>query len=178
MDVYEFKEELGRGSFGVVRKCLDRKSQKVLAVKEINLELAGQNKDVITNEIQICKKLQHHERIVRLEDVIYRDNLVYLVFEYLSGGDLFDGILARNWYSEKQSCLLAKQILQALGHCHRLRVIHRDLKPENILLCRRYAKDEVPHLKLTDFGVACEVPGKISVHFLNISDSNCNKTSI
>lgn len=74
---------------------------------------------------QICKKLQYHERIVRLEDVIYRDNLVYIVFEYLSGGDLFEGILARNWYSEKQSCLLAKQILQALEHCHRLRVIHR-----------------------------------------------------
>jgi hypothetical protein len=57
--------------------------------------------------------------------VIYRDNFVYLVFEYLSGGDLFDGILARNWYSERQSCLLAKQILEALEHCHKLKVIHR-----------------------------------------------------
>ena len=53
MDVYEFKEELGRGSFGVVRKCLDKKSQKVFAVKEISLELAGQNQGVVSNEIKV-----------------------------------------------------------------------------------------------------------------------------
>ena len=129
--------------------------------------------------------------------MIYRDNFVYLVFEYLSGGDLFDGILARNWYSERQSCLLAKQILEALEHCHKLKVIHRvrmcywtkyptafvafvvcncsllrsflqsifysslqDLKPENLLICQPCQKGEVPHLKLTDFGIACEIPGK------------------
>ena len=136
--------------------------------------------------------------------MIYQDSSVCLVFEYLSGGDLFDGILARNWYSERQSCLLAKQILEALEHCHRLKIIHRvncrlhrfsivccdcivfvlycfllcfillilfysylqDLKPENLLICQPCQKDEVPHLKLTDFGIACEIPGKIYCYIL------------
>ena len=158
MDSFEIQEELGRGTFGVVRKCVHKRSQKALAVKEINMELDGQNEHMVANEIKICKKLQQHARIVHLEDVIYVDNIVYLIFEYLSGGDLFDGILARNWYSEKQSCLLAKQILEALQHCHRLKVIHRDLKPENLLVCKPCQKGEIPHLKLTDFGIACEIP--------------------
>lgn len=75
--------------------------------------------------MQICRKLQHHQRIVFLEDVIYCDNYVYLVFEYLSGGDLFDGILARNWYSEKEACQLAQQVLEALQHCQQMKIIHR-----------------------------------------------------
>jgi serine/threonine protein kinase len=53
MDLFEVQEELGRGTFGVVRKCVDKRSQKVLAVKEINMELAGQNEHVVANEIKV-----------------------------------------------------------------------------------------------------------------------------
>lgn len=156
--IYDIKEELGRGTFGIVRRCVDKRTQKVVAIKEIELDLDGEGEESTANEIRICRKLQHHERIVILEDVIYCDDFVYLVFECLSGGDLFDGIVARNWYSEKEACHLARQILEAIQHCHRMRVVHRDIKPENFLIREPSCDGDIPQLKLTDFGIAREIP--------------------
>ena len=53
MDNFEIQEELGRGTFGVVRKCLDKRTQKVVAVKEINMELVGQSGDIVEKEIRV-----------------------------------------------------------------------------------------------------------------------------
>lgn len=151
-EVYEIKELIGKGSFAEVKKCVNRKTLQLFAVKEIHYEDA-EHREKVENESEILEELDHVS-IVRLEEVFYADGKVLMVLEYLPGGDLFDGLVSRPFYSEKDACACAQQIIRALHYLSRKGIIHRDLKPENLLLAEKPEVDRPPIIKLTDFGIA------------------------
>lgn len=91
---------------------------------------------------------------VRLHDSIQEENFHYLVFDLVTGGELFEDIVAREFYSEADASHCIQQILESVNHCHQNGVVHRDLKPENLLLA---SKAKGAAVKLADFGLAIEV---------------------
>ncbi|KAJ0003840.1 hypothetical protein NQD34_010054, partial [Periophthalmus magnuspinnatus] len=93
---------------------------------------------------------------VRLHDSISEENHHYLIFDLVTGGELFEDIVAREYYSEADASHCIQQILEAVLHCHQMGVVHRDLKPENLLLA---SKSKGAAVKLADFGLAIEVEG-------------------
>uniref|UniRef100_A0A673J7J7 calcium/calmodulin-dependent protein kinase n=1 Tax=Sinocyclocheilus rhinocerous TaxID=307959 RepID=A0A673J7J7_9TELE len=109
----------------------------------------------LEREARICRLLKHHN-IVRLHDSISEEGFHYLLFDLVTGGELFEDIVAREYYSEADASHCIQQILEAVLHCHQMGVVHRDLKPENLLLASKCKNAAV---KLADFGLAIEVQG-------------------
>uniref|UniRef100_A0A670JVK1 calcium/calmodulin-dependent protein kinase n=1 Tax=Podarcis muralis TaxID=64176 RepID=A0A670JVK1_PODMU len=109
----------------------------------------------LEREARICRLLKH-SNIVRLHDSISEEGFHYLVFDLVTGGELFEDIVAREYYSEADASHCIQQILEAVLHCHQMGVVHRDLKPENLLLA---SKCKGAAVKLADFGLAIEVQG-------------------
>merc|ERR1719160_2293036 len=127
---------LGRGHYGVVRKCVNRATGEKCAVKAIP-----------------------RANIVEIRDVFQDPHHVFIVTELCEGGELFDAIIAKTQtkeghYSERDAAKLIKQILDALAYCHAQKpaVVHRDLKPENFL----FISTKLERLKVIDFGLATE----------------------
>ncbi|XP_059489099.1 calcium/calmodulin-dependent protein kinase type II alpha chain isoform X9 [Neocloeon triangulifer] len=155
-DNYELKEELGKGAFSVVRRCVQKSTGLEFAAKIINTKkLSARDFQKLEREARICRKLQH-PNIVRLHDSIQEENFHYLVFDLVTGGELFEDIVAREFYSEADASHCIQQILESVNHCHQNGVVHRDLKPENLLLA---SKAKGAAVKLADFGLAIEVSG-------------------
>ncbi|XP_050535594.1 calcium/calmodulin-dependent protein kinase type II alpha chain isoform X18 [Daktulosphaira vitifoliae] len=155
-DNYELKEELGKGAFSVVRKCIQKHTGLEFAAKIINTKkLSARDFQKLEREARICRKLQH-PNIVRLHDSIQEELFHYLVFDLVTGGELFEDIVAREFYSEADASHCIQQILESVNHCHTNGVVHRDLKPENLLLA---SKIKGAAVKLADFGLAIEVQG-------------------
>lgn len=101
-------------------------------------------------EIEILGQLDH-PNVVKLMEVFYEDDYIFLVMELLSGGELFERIVEKDYYTEREASDTIRPIIDAIRYCHGMGVIHRDLKPENLL----YSSDEEgAPLKITDFGVA------------------------
>jgi calcium/calmodulin-dependent protein kinase I len=92
-----------------------------------------------------------HPNSVKLFEIFDEDDSIYLVMEYLGGGELFDRIVEKENYSEKEASDTVKPIVDTIRYCHGMGIIHRDLKPENLL----YVSED-PHspIKVTDFGLA------------------------
>ncbi|KFW66126.1 Calcium/calmodulin-dependent protein kinase type II subunit beta, partial [Pygoscelis adeliae] len=109
----------------------------------------------LEREARICRLLKH-PNIVRLHDSISEEGHHYLIFDLVTGGELFEDIVAREYYSEADASHCIQQILEAVLHCHQMGVVHRDLKPENLLLASKLKGAAV---KLADFGLAIEVEG-------------------
>uniref|UniRef100_A0A6I8QT10 calcium/calmodulin-dependent protein kinase n=1 Tax=Xenopus tropicalis TaxID=8364 RepID=A0A6I8QT10_XENTR len=135
-DEYQLFEELGKGAFSVVRRCMKITTGQEYAAKIIN-----------------TKKLSAR---VRLHDSISEEGFHYLVFDLVTGGELFEDIVAREYYSEADASHCIQQILESVNHCHLNGIVHRDLKPENLLLASKLKGAAV---KLADFGLAIEVQG-------------------
>jgi calcium/calmodulin-dependent protein kinase (CaM kinase) II len=155
-DNYELKEELGKGAFSVVRRCVQKATGLEFASKIINTKkLSARDFQKLEREARICRKLQH-PKIVRLHDSIQEENFHYLVFDLVTGGELFEDIVAREFYSEADASHCIQQILESVNHCHTNGIVHRDLKPENLLLA---SKMKGAAVKLADFGLAIEVQG-------------------
>ncbi|XP_054266354.1 calcium/calmodulin-dependent protein kinase type II alpha chain isoform X12 [Macrosteles quadrilineatus] len=161
-DNYDLKEELGKGAFSVVRRCVQKSSGQEFAAKIINTKkLSARDFQKLEREARICRKLQH-PNIVRLHDSIQEENFHYLVFDLVTGGELFEDIVAREFYSEADASHCIQQILESVHHCHSNGVVHRDLKPENLLLA---SKAKGAAVKLADFGLAIEVQGEQQAWF-------------
>ncbi|XP_026817304.1 calcium/calmodulin-dependent protein kinase type II alpha chain isoform X18 [Rhopalosiphum maidis] len=161
-DNYELKEELGKGAFSVVRKCIQKHTGLEFAAKIINTKkLSARDFQKLEREARICRKLQH-PNIVRLHDSIQEELFHYLVFDLVTGGELFEDIVAREFYSEADASHCIQQILESVNHCHTNGVVHRDLKPENLLLA---SKVKGAAVKLADFGLAIEVQGEQQAWF-------------
>jgi calcium/calmodulin-dependent protein kinase (CaM kinase) II len=155
-DNYEIKEELGKGAFSIVKRCVQKSTGLEFAAKIINTKkLTSRDFQKLEREARICRKLQH-PNIVRLHDSIQEENFHYLVFDLVTGGELFEDIVAREFYSEADASHCIQQILESVNHCHQNGVVHRDLKPENLLLA---SKAKGAAVKLADFGLAIEVQG-------------------
>ncbi|XP_013779508.1 calcium/calmodulin-dependent protein kinase type II alpha chain isoform X4 [Limulus polyphemus] len=155
-DNYEVKEELGKGAFSIVRRCIQKSTGLEFAAKIINTKkLSARDFQKLEREARICRKL-NHPNIVRLHDSIQEEAFHYLIFDLVTGGELFEDIVAREYYSEADASHCIQQILESVHHCHQNSVVHRDLKPENLLLA---SKAKGAAVKLADFGLAIEVQG-------------------
>ncbi|XP_057198454.1 calcium/calmodulin-dependent protein kinase type II subunit delta isoform X6 [Triplophysa rosa] len=155
-DEYQLYEELGKGAFSVVRRCVKKSTGQEYAAKIINTKkLSARDHQKLDREARICRLLKH-PNIVRLHDSISEEGFHYLVFDLVTGGELFEDIVAREYYSEADASHCINQILESVSHIHQHDIVHRDLKPENLLLA---SKMKGAAVKLADFGLAIEVQG-------------------
>ncbi|XP_051517133.1 calcium/calmodulin-dependent protein kinase type II subunit gamma-like isoform X6 [Myxocyprinus asiaticus] len=161
-DEYQLYEELGKGAFSVVRRCVKLSTGQEYAAKIINTKkLSARDHQKLEREARICRLLKH-PNIVRLHDSISEEGFHYLLFDLVTGGELFEDIVAREYYSEADASHCIHQILDSVHHIHQHDIVHRDLKPENLLLASKCKNAAV---KLADFGLAIEVQGEQQAWF-------------
>uniref|UniRef100_A0A8C7QEK4 calcium/calmodulin-dependent protein kinase n=1 Tax=Oncorhynchus mykiss TaxID=8022 RepID=A0A8C7QEK4_ONCMY len=145
-----------RGAFSVVRRCVKKSNGQEFAAKIINTKkLSARDHQKLEREARICRLLKH-PNIVRLHESISEEGFHYLVFDLVTGGELFEDIVAREYYSEADASQCINQILESVHHMHQHDIVHRDLKPENLLLASKLKGAAV---KLADFGLAIDVQG-------------------
>ncbi|WUR04195.1 cyclin-dependent kinase [Vairimorpha necatrix] len=149
-DSFQKIEKIGEGTYGVVYKAKERRTGKIVALKKIRLENESEGIPPTTiREILLLKNLKH-STIVNLQDVIYNNDKMYLVFEFIDMDlrqyldSLYsDSILVKPNILRKMSF----QLITAINFCHSKNIFHRDLKPQNLLI------DSKGNLKLADFGL-------------------------
>ncbi|KAM9212048.1 calcium/calmodulin-dependent protein kinase type 1G isoform 2-T2 [Dugong dugon] len=167
-----FMEVLGSGAFSEVFLVKQRMTGKLFALKCIKKSPAFRDSS-LENEIAVLKKIKH-ENIVTLEDIYESTTHYYLVMQLVSGGELFDRILERGVYTEKDASLVIQQVLSAVKYLHENGIVHRDLKPENLLYL---TPEENSKIMITDFGLskmeqsgvmstACGTPGYVAPEVL------------
>lgn len=152
LDVYKLGEVMGKGAFGEVRWCLQKDTGARRAVKIFRKESLGQgeNRNKLITEIEILKTLDH-PNIVRVYEFFEDPKRLFIVMELCRGGELFDEIVKRSSFGERQAAQIMQQLFSAVAYLHDNNIIHRDLKPENILL---EEKHDYLNIKLIDFGTA------------------------
>ncbi|XP_069070402.1 calcium/calmodulin-dependent protein kinase type II subunit beta isoform X13 [Pleurodeles waltl] len=161
-DEYQLYEEIGKGAFSVVRRCVKLCTGHEYAAKIINTKkLSARDHQKLEREARICRLLKH-SNIVRLHDSISEEGFHYLIFDLVTGGELFEDIVAREYYSEADASHCLHQILESVSFTHHCDIVHRDLKPENLLLA---SKCKGAAVKLADFGLAIEVQGEQQAWF-------------
>lgn len=150
---YQVGKEIGRGGFSVVQEGTEKSTGRKVAIKIIDKKKQDVDQlKLLEREIDIMKKLSH-PNIVQLYEVFYTSTNIYLVLEFVSGGELYDQIVARGSFTESDASGIVKQVLSATAHMHQHGIAHRDLKPENLLLSS-VKGDEV---KVADFGLSKDV---------------------
>lgn len=150
-DVYQLKEVIGQGSFGVVRlgvKISDPSTK--VAIKSVPKSIIGQNLSSIKTEFSILS-CTHHPNIVKLFDAFDDIYYFHIVLEYCSGGELLQKIIKEGRISEKVSCSYMEKMLKAVNHLHENNISHRDIKPQNFLF-ENHSEDA--EIKLIDFGLS------------------------
>lgn len=148
---YTFGKTVGSGSYGQVILAVHNLSKEHRAIKVIQ-RAEGSNKarEHLNSEIQVMKSISH-PNIVHTYQIFDLKRTIYIVMEYVPGGDLFDFVAQHESLTEKQSSETLRSIFRAVEYLHRNSVVHRDLKPENILC----VNNSWPlQLKLSDFGFA------------------------
>ncbi|XP_059967449.1 serine/threonine-protein kinase DCLK3 [Mesoplodon densirostris] len=151
---YEPGRVIGDGNFAVVKECRHRGTQQAYAMKIIDKSKLKGKEDMVDSEILIIQSLSH-PNIVKLHQVYETDAEIYLIMEYVQGGDLFDAIIESVKFPERDAALMLMDLCKALVHMHDKSIVHRDLKPENLLVQRN--EDKSTTLKLADFGLAKHV---------------------
>lgn len=177
-DRYELKDLLGTGAFSQVRLAESKTdSGKLYAVKIIDKTALKGKEDSLENEIKVLRRFSDrlkHPNIVQLLETYEDKSKVYLVMELVTGGELFDRIVEKGSYTEKDAADLIRQVLEAVDYMHDQGVVHRDLKPENLLY---YCPDEDSKIMISDFGLskmedsgimatACGTPGYVAPEVL------------
>lgn len=126
--------QLGEGAFSTVKDGTHKQSGESFAIKIVTkAKLTSEDEEALKDEIAVLKELQH-QHIIRLYDVFDESQYYYLVTEKMSGGELFDRIVQKSYYNEKEARDVCKILFESLRYCHAHKVAHRDLKPENLLL--------------------------------------------
>eukprot|EP01098_Paradermamoeba_levis_P010034 TRINITY_DN419_c0_g2_i2.p1 TRINITY_DN419_c0_g2~~TRINITY_DN419_c0_g2_i2.p1 ORF type:complete len:341 (+),score=62.29 TRINITY_DN419_c0_g2_i2:72-1094(+) len=153
-DVYEFGKEIGRGQFSIVREGTKRENGTNFAIKCITKQTVAELDllECLKREIKIMKKL-NHPNIVRLFEVYEEKLEFFLVMELVEGKELFERIIERGSYTEKDASHCVSQIVSAIHFMHNFGIAHRDLKPENIMSSWTGTQETI---KITDFGLAKE----------------------
>jgi serine/threonine protein kinase len=136
--IYDVYVQLGAGAFSVVKEGTHKASGYSFAIKVVTKsKLSEEDLSALQDEIMVLEELKH-PNIIRLYDVFEEKQYYYLVTEKMSGGELFDRIVQKSYYNEKEARDTCLVLFEALRFCHSHQVAHRDLKPENLLLqvCR------------------------------------------
>ncbi|KAG9143427.1 hypothetical protein Leryth_022993 [Lithospermum erythrorhizon] len=147
---YELGKLLGCGAFAKVYHARDLINGQSVAIKIINKSKISHNATLMCNikrEISIMRGL-NHPNIVKLFEVLASKSKIYLVMEFVKGGELFARIANKGRLSEELCRKMFQQLISAVSYCHARGVYHRDLKPENMLI------DENGDLKVSDFGLS------------------------
>ncbi|KAK7117338.1 hypothetical protein R3I94_022789 [Phoxinus phoxinus] len=173
--IFELKEILGTGAFSEVVLAQEKATGDMYAVKCIPKKALRGKESGIENEIAVLRKVKH-ENIVALEDIYESPSHLYLIMQLVSGGELFDRIVERGFYTEQDASALIKQVLDAVNYLHSLGIVHRDLKPENLLY---FNPNEESKIMISDFGLskmedatndimstACGTPGYVAPEVL------------
>ena len=150
-EIYEIRQVLGKGKFGLVKLGIHRGNGRKVAIKIINKKLVTAiDVQQVKTEINILK-IAKHPNIIQLYDVLENENYIYIIMEYCAGGDLFSYIEKRGFrLPETRAAEIIHKLSTAVFFLHEYGVVHRDLKPENILMT-----DNSPNadIRLVDFGL-------------------------
>ncbi|XP_077988978.1 calcium/calmodulin-dependent protein kinase type IV-like [Glandiceps talaboti] len=146
-DYFQLGKELGRGATSVVYRCEQKGTCKPYAVKTVRKNV---DKKIIRTEIGVLLKLKH-PNVIQLREIFETPSELNLVLELVTGGELFERIVARGYYSERDAASCVRQICEAVSYLHDNDIVHRDLKPEN-LLYQDTSQDAL--LKIADFGLS------------------------
>lgn len=151
---YEVGRTIGEGNFAKVKFAQNTESGESVAMKVLDRSTILKHKmvDQIKREISIMK-LVRHPNVVRLYEVLASRTKIYIILEFITGGELFDKIVHHGRLSENESRRYFQQLIDGVDYCHSKGVYHRDLKPENLLL------DSEGNLKISDFGLSA-LPGE------------------
>lgn len=148
-DYYTLGKEIGRGGFSIVVEGTKKKTGEKFAIKCIKKTMVeGDDIKLLRREIHIMKKV-NHPNILKLFEVFESDDEFFLVMELVSGKELFDKIVERGQYSEKDAANIVRQIVSAVEYLHANGIAHRDLKPENLLSAETDGQEVI---KIADFG--------------------------
>ncbi|PSS19684.1 CBL-interacting serine/threonine-protein kinase [Actinidia chinensis var. chinensis] len=151
---YEVGRTIGEGTFAKVKFAQNTETGESVAMKVLDRTTILKHKmvDQIKREISIMK-LARHPNVVRLHEVLASRTKIYIILEFITGGELFDKIVHHGRLSEADSRRFFQQLIDGVDYCHSKGVYHRDLKPENLLL------DSEGNLKISDFGLSA-LPGE------------------
>lgn len=146
---YRIERVIGIGGMAIVFKATDLLMRRVVAVKILKDEIAGDEPSVkrFINEYKAIAMLSH-PNIVNIYDVSVRENIKYIVMEYVDGITLKNYMRHREVLNLREIVSYTTQILRALDHAHKKGIIHRDIKPQNIMLLKNGI------IKVMDFGIA------------------------
>lgn len=146
---YEIGRTIGEGTFAKVKFAQNTETGESVAMKVLDRSTIIKHKmvDQIKREIFVMK-LVRHPHVVRLYEVLASRTKIYIILEYITGGELFDKIVRQGRLSEAEARRYFQQLIDGVDYCHSKGVYHRDLKPENLLL------DSQGNLKISDFGLS------------------------
>ena len=166
---YESIAIIGRGAFGEVHLCKETKTGNIYAIKKMKKDILIQKNQVnhIRSEQLFMSKVKS-PWIVELQASFQEGDYLYLVMEYLPGGDFMGLLIKKDILTEDEARFYTAELILAVDSIHKLDCIHRDIKPDNILI----GKDG--HIKLSDFGLA-RVSDKL---FENKKDENFEKKKL
>lgn len=146
---YEIGRTLGEGTFAKVKFARNMETGENVAIKILDKEKVLRHKMIAQIKREITTmKLIRHPNIIRMHEVMASKTKIYIVLEYVTGGELFDKISCRGRLKEDEARKYFQQLINAVDYCHSRGVFHRDLKPENLLL------DAGGMLKVSDFGLS------------------------
>jgi len=147
---FEQLDIIGRGAFGEVRLCRQRATGDIYAMKKLRkAEMVAKGQVAhVRAELEVMSEAEDtNEWVVKLHYSFQDDEFLYLVMEYVPGGDMMSLLMKRDILTEAETRFYVAQTVLAVASLHRLAYIHRDLKPDNLLI------DSDGHIKLTDFGL-------------------------
>lgn len=153
MHDYESLKIIGRGAFGEVRVCRNKKTDDIVAIKKMKKnEMIQKNQEKhIKAERDILAIANNNPWIVELKCSFQDEKFLYLVMEFLQGGDLMTLLIEKDILTEEESRFYIAETILAVKSVHEMNYIHRDLKPDNLLI------GSDGHVKLSDFGLCKHV---------------------
>ncbi|KAL3860614.1 hypothetical protein ACJMK2_010712 [Sinanodonta woodiana] len=149
---YDIKALIGRGSFSRVVRVEHRLTKQPYAIKMID---RVQGREVFESELSVLRRVKH-QYIIQLIEVFETRDKVYMVMELATGGELFDRIIAKGNFTERDATRVLQMVLEGVKYLHGLGITHRDLKPENLLY---YHPGHDSKIMITDFGLSATVKG-------------------
>lgn len=158
-DDFELLNVIGKGSFGKVMQVRKKNDGQIYAMKVLRKEAIIARKQVAHTKAEksILQKIQH-PFIVKLHFAFQTKDKLYMILDYVNGGELFFHLKKEGRFSEQRVKFYAAQITCAIAHLHSLGIVYRDLKPENILL------DSNGNVCITDFGLSKEITPEEGTH--------------